>query len=367
MTTKRFFIIALIAFGALILGACSPTSSNWPGLAADSQTAYLTNGSQVIAVRLNDRAELWKYPQKADSKKVFYANPVILPDGRILVGSAGTDHCLYVLDPSKIDADTKEPAASCLFSEDKDRWIAAPLVYDNTIYAPNNDGILYAVDLTSGQLLWSLRIGSGGHLWAAPITDGKTLFISSLDHYVYAVDIQSHAITWKADLAGSVSSPPALSADGKTLYVGSFAAKAFALDAANGSIVWQTATKNWVWGTPAIDGETVYFADLSGNIYALDAASGAQTWSVQPDGSITGNPLVLNDQLLVVSESGVVTMLDQQGKNAWTTTYVTPGKIYTTPAVSGDLILIAPMGDKSHLIALDKDGKQVWTYPSATQ
>lgn len=369
MTTKRFLLIALIAFGALILSACSGSIStaNWPGLTADSTTAYLAGGGQVTAVRLSDRADLWKYPQKADSKKIFYANPIVLPDGRILIGSEGSDHCLYVLDPSKVSADTKEPASTCLFSGAKDRWIAAPLVVDNTVYAPNNDGVLYAIDLTSGQLLWSLRIGSGGHLWAAPVTDGKSIFISSLDHYVYAIDIQSHNIIWKTDLAGSVSGSPVLSADGKTLYVGSFAATAFALDAAKGDILWQSATKNWVWGTPAIEGATVYFADLSGNIYALDAATGAQSWSVQPDGPITGSPLVMGDRLLFGSESGVVSALDQQGKNAWATAYSTTGKIYTTPVVSGDLILIAPMGDKQLLIALDKDGKQVWTYPPATQ
>jgi len=369
LITKRFFLFALLALVALALSACSAsaTNSNWPGLAADSNAAYLANGTQVIAVRLSDRADLWKYPQKADSKKVFYANPVILPDGRLLIGSAGSDHCLYVLDPTKISADTKEPAATCIFSSDQDRWIASPLVVDNTVYAPNNDGNLYAVNLTSGELLWSLKIGSGGHLWSAPITDGKTLFLSSLDHNVYAIDIATHTIAWAADLKGSVSGSPALSADGKTLYVGSFNSKAFALNTATGKIIWQADTKNWVWGTPAVQGSTVYFADLDGQIYAFDAQTGKQVWDVQPDGPITANPLLMEDRIVVVSESGSVSALGQDGKSAWANTYSTTGKIYTTPVAAGDLVLVAPYGDKITLIALDKDGKQVWTYPPATQ
>ncbi len=38
-------------------------------------------------------------------------------------------------------------------------------------------------------------------------------------------------------------------------------------------------------------------------------------------------------------------------------------KLYTAPVAAGDLILVAPFqSDSSLLIALDKDGKQAWSF-----
>jgi len=369
LNTKRVTLVFLALVGALLLSSCvggaAGRGSSWPGLAADAQTAYLSDGLQLFAARLSDGAQVWKYPAKGDAKISFYATPVVLEDGRLVIGSAGTDHCLYVIDTTKVDAATGSPAATCIFKGSKDRWIAAPLVVGDVIYAPNNDGTLYAVSLADGQMLWSLQIGIGGHLWAAPISDGKTLYISSLDHFIYAVDISSHKLVWKTDLGGSVPSAPAISADGKTLYAGSFASKVFALDAASGKVQWETVTKGWAWGSPAVAEDTVYVGDLEGQLYALEAATGKVAWSAQPDGPITGSPLLAGDLVIVTTESGSVFAYskDTHGQQAsWPVSV--KGKIYTPAVQAGDRILVAPLssGAEFLLTALNIDGGVIWNY-----
>jgi outer membrane protein assembly factor BamB len=318
-------------------------------------------------VRLSDGTELWKYPAKPDSKTSFYATPDIMDDGRLVIGSAGTDHCLYVIDTTKVDAASGTPEATCIFNGAADRWIAAPLIVENVAYAPNNDGSLYAVDLASNKLLWSLKIGGGGHLWGTPSSDGKLLYISSLDHHVYAVDIASHQIVWgqETDLKGSVIGSPALSEDGATVYVGSFDKKIYALDAATGKLKWSqpVPTGDWVWGSPLVNAGTVYVGDLAGNLYALDAATGSVTWSVKPDGPITGGPMLAGDKIVVTTESGTVYAYDAQGKPAWNASV--KGKIYTPAVQAGDLILVAPLssGAEFLLTALGSNGSVVWNYP----
>lgn len=359
-------MILLALLGALLLSSCATGAatrgSSWPGLAADAETAYLADGAQIFAVRLTDGAEMWKFPEKPDAKTSFYATPLLLGDGRLVIGSAGTDRCLFVIDSTKVDQSKKTPDANCFFAASKDRWIATPLVVENTVYAPNNDGYLYVVDLTSGELLWSLEIGGGGHLWSAPTSDGSTLYVSSLDHFVYAVDLQSHKIVWKSDLGGSVSGSPTVSADGTMVFVGSFASKVFALDTANGKILWQTDTKGWVWGGPTVSGEALYAADIQGQLYSLNPATGEIVWSVKPGDAITGSPSVSGDQILVTTESGTVYALDSQRKDLWNA--VVTGKVYTPAVQSGDLILIAPLstGADFFLTALSLDGKVVWTF-----
>lgn len=355
---KRLTLISFVLLGAILLSACASgaTSTSWPGLAADSTNAYLADGNEVYAVRLSDGAKVWQYPDKAGTPK-FFAAPVLSPDGQLLVGSAGTDDALVSLDPA-----TGKEKWVAPFAGAKDKWIASPLVVGDMIYAPNNDGILYVLKLATGELRWSLPISHS--LWAAPASNGKLIFVTSLDHFVYAIDPQARKIAWKVDMGGSVPGSPSVSADGATLYVGAFTKKVSAINAADGKIRWTADTKDWVWDAPALDGDTVYAADISGYIYSLGAPNGKNAWpEIQPDGPITASPVILSDgTVVVVTESGLAYAFDRVSGKAWGVGTNIGGKIYTTPVLSGDLILVAPLGADSLLVALNKAGNVVWKF-----
>ena len=361
---KRLKLISFVLLGAILLSACASgasTVSSWPGLAADSTNAYLADGNNVYAVRLSDGVKVWQYPDKAGTPK-FFASPVFASDGLVIVGSAGSDHTLYALNSNSVDPTTNAPAVKWMFSDAKDQWVASPLIVGDMLYAVNNNGTLYVLKLATGELQWSLPISHS--LWAAPVSNGKLIFITSLDHFLYAVDPQSHKIAWKVDMGGSVPGSPAVSADGSTIYVGGFTKKLSAISATDGSIHWTADTKDWVWDAPALDGDTVYAADISGNIYSFGAPNGKNAWpDVQPDGPITGSPVVLSDgTVVVVTESGLAYAFDRVSGKAWGVGTNIGGKIYTTPVVSGNLILIAPMGADSLLAALNNSGNVVWKF-----
>ncbi len=255
---KRLTLISIVALAALALSACaSATSPSWPGLAADADRAYLASGSFVYAVRVSDGSKAWQYPDKAGAQH-FYAQPVLTPDGQLLVGSVGTDNSLTSLDPATGQPKWAQPFVA------GGRWVAAPLVTTDTIYAANDNGTLYALDLATGQMRWSIPLDRS--LWGAPATNGKFVFVTSLDHYLYAVDPGTRAIAWKADLSGAAPSSAAVSADGSMIYAGSFAKKVFGIDSATGSVRWTADVQDWVWGAPVLDGDSVYAADVSGGI-----------------------------------------------------------------------------------------------------
>jgi outer membrane protein assembly factor BamB len=350
---KRLALIMLFASGTLLLSACgAPVTLSWPGLAADAQNAYLASGSLVYAVRLSDGARLWQYPERT-GPQIFYSNPVVTPDGHVLVGSAGTDYGLVSLDPA-----TGQPTWAAPFVA-SNYWVAPPLVVGETIYAPNHNGTLYALELATGTLQWSLPLGN--LLWGAPVSNGKLVFVNSLDHYVYAVDPQTRSVVWKLNLGGSAPNAASLSSDGNTLFVGSFARKVLAVDAASGAVRWTTDVKDWVWGAPAVDGDSVYAADIKGHIYSLGATHGKNAWpDLQPDGPITGSPLVLADGMLVATESGTIFAFDRTGGKAWDA--IIGGKIYTTPVASGEMITLAPMDADFLLAAISRDGKLLWKF-----
>ncbi|MBI1855500.1 MAG: PQQ-like beta-propeller repeat protein [Chloroflexi bacterium] len=355
---KHLKMIFLVLLGAILLSACATgaTSTSWPGLSADSTNAYLADGNNVYAVRLSDGVKVWQYPDKAGTPK-FFAAPVLTPDGQLLIASAGTDRAFLSLDPA-----TGKEKWAAPYTGAQNIWIASPLVVGDMIYAANNDGTLYVLKLATGEFQWSLPIS--GSLWGAPVSNGKLVFVTSLDHFLYAIDPQSRKVAWKADLGGSIPGSPAVSADGSTLYIGGFTKKVTAINAADGAIRWTAETKDWVWDAPALDGDTVYAADISGYIYSLGAANGKNAWpELQPDGPITASPLVLSDGTVVfVTESGLAYAFDRASGKAWGVGTNIGGKIYTTPVISGELILVAPLGADSLLVALNKGGNVAWKF-----
>jgi outer membrane protein assembly factor BamB len=356
LNTKRLILITLFALGALMLSACSGrgVSNNWHGLAADAERAYVASGTFVYAVDLKTGTEVWRYPAEADAKRLFYANPVLTADGQLLIGSAGTTHPFVSLDPA-----TGKEKWTESFTKGKGPWLASPLVLNEKIYAPNTDGFLYTLDMNGKEAADPIELG--GALWAAPSTDGTLLYVTSLDHQFHIINPTKGVISDPIDLGGAAPSSPVVASNG--VYVGSFASTVEFISP-NGGQKTVAEAENWIWGSPVVDSETLYYADLDGKVYSLDLASGSQNWDiVKPDGPIVASPLVVGDQIYVATEAGTLVALDREGNTVWEKTV--GAKIYTTPVLSGDLILVAPYQGEFVLAAYDMQGKQSWTFTPA--
>ena len=362
---KKLLLLSMLLLGVLLLSACTGGAvrgTSWAGLAADENNAYLADGTTVYAVSIKDGSQVWKYPAKANSKQTFYAAPVLTTDGLVIVGSSGNDHILVAINPADIDSETGSPLPAWTFTEADGPWVATPLIVDNRLFAPNTDGNLYVFDLTDGQSQKQpvKVIELAGRLWAQPVTDGTTIFVTSLDHSVYAVDMTSLEMIWHQDVSGAIPGAPALGADGM-LYVGSLDSKLEQFDPVTGANQSALTSKQWLWGAPIVDGDTLYFGDLDGNFYSFNTSTSALNWSVQPDGPITASPIPQGDHLLIATESGNVYAINKEdGSIIWPATV--GGQLYTTPVVSGDLILVSPLGADFYLAALNSDGRQVWTF-----
>jgi outer membrane protein assembly factor BamB len=358
---KKFVFVAMLLLGAFLLSACTggPVhGSTWPNLATDGNIVYLADGS-VYAITLGDGREVWRYP--GSTKMVFYAPPVITPDGLVVIGSAGTDHSLIALNPNDINPETNAPVEAWTFTGARDHWVAAPLVIESRLFAVNSDGNLYILDLQDGRSVKDATIVNlGGRLWAQPITDGERVYITSLDYSVIAVDVNTYDVLWRENLGGAVPGSAVLGEDGM-LYVGSFASQLERFDPATGNHEPVLEADNWVWSTPAQDGDTLYFGDVDGNFYSYNTSTGSLNWKpIKPDGAITASPLVQNDHILVATESGTVFALGRDGKNLWQEEV--GGKIYTTPVAAADLVLVAPLETDFYLVALDQNGRQSWKF-----
>jgi outer membrane protein assembly factor BamB len=379
---KKILFVTIALLAAVLLSGCVGATA-WPGLSAANDVAYLANTSAIHAIDVKSGKELWSFTGEKSggfaifggSPKLFVTTPVVTTDGLVIVVSSGNDHAMYAVDPNDIvDAEKPVPGIAWKFTDAKGHWIAAPLIVDDRLFAPNSDGKIYVIDLQDGKSVkQALKViepfadseEPAGRLWSQPVTDGKYLFITSLDHSVFAIDLETYQIAWHEDLGGAVPGSAVLGTDGM-LYVGSLANQLEKFDPATGTHEPVLDTKGWIWGTPVTGGDNIYFSDVDGYFYSYNTKAGKLNFEpVQPDSAITitASPLVYEEGVLLVTESGNVYFVDGAGEvTLWHTS--TDGKAYTTPVASGGYVLVSYIESDYYLLALDEDGDPKWTFPA---
>ena len=349
--------LTVIFLLALLSTACAGGApvNGWAGMTADPEreVAYVAYNTFVHAINLSNGTEKWRYPQKAENSKIFFAAPALTPDQQLIVVSY--DKILYSLDP---DAGTEKGT----FTESTNRYIASPLVTDEMILAPSTDTNLYALDF-SLNVLWKFKTEHGQ--WGTPIANSDKFFLPSMDRHLYAVKSANVEAIWESeDLGGAIPNAPVLGEDG-VLYAGTLAPSVVAVQESTGKILWQTPTLGWVWSSPVLHEGVLYAGDVSGTIYAIKAADGSILWKYQPvtagKNPISGSPLVNEDTLYFITEGSTLYAVDlANGNPRWNKTFT--GKLYGSPQLAGDLLLITQLGAKELVLALDLDGNQKWAF-----
>ncbi len=346
---KKRWLLWLLFFGlALSLSACGSRlgANSWPGVTVADNTAYVAAGPAVYAFRVEDGSLLWAFTGGDARDFSAYAPPAFSTDRQIMVvGDYGGR--LYALNP-------KNGTLKWSFDGPQSHFVATPLITNKTIYAPNADGTLYALDL-QGEVLWTFE--AGDPLWGTPTTDGERLYVPSLGHVLYAINPKDGSVIWQTRLDGALASQPTL-VDG-VLYVGTFANQVVAVQAEDGKVLWTAPASGWVWSAPAYADGTLFVGDLGGKIMALDAETGKEKWSVTQGGPVIGQPAVDNEALYFTTENGILIALTPEGKPLWQHNF--DGKLYASPVVASDMLLVAPYKSTNFLVAMNTDGQIRWT------
>jgi eukaryotic-like serine/threonine-protein kinase len=195
----------------------------------------------------------------------------------------------------------------------------------------NPDDAAYAVDAVTGAKEWRFQtsgigdfdIGSGLTI-SPPGANGfasGVAYVPGKDGLVYALNLTTGAKLWVASL-GSYGGVPneslsTAALDGSNLVVGN-AAGVSDFNAANGGLRWSYQTPRTtqivppgpseVISSPAISGpagqEVVAFGDLSGAFRVLSLATGTQLYHYQTGSWIGSSPAVSNGDVLAGSSDG---------------------------------------------------------------
>jgi polyvinyl alcohol dehydrogenase (cytochrome) len=189
---------------------------------------------------------------------------------------------------------------------------ATPAVDGTTVYVPDWAGNLYAIDRTTGQIRWQVRIADATGVpfdkaRATPAVTGDKVIVGTQGSilapgggpggWVLAFDKSTGSLVWKTQADSHVAAIITQSATvfGDRVYVGvasqeealaafvpgyelSFRGSMLALDLGTGAILWKTYTApqgftgNAVWGSsPAIDTKRGQVYIATGNNYSVPA------------------------------------------------------------------------------------------------
>lgn len=155
--------------------------------------------------------------------------------------------------------------------------------------------------------------------WATPLegstatspvltSDGTTLFTVTNTGVVYAVDASTGDILWSTPVGSGVTNAEPALAEG-SLFVATADGQLVVLDAADGSLLWEAQAGASLRVQPAVAGGLVFTGATDGSMQAFDAdGCGAPTcdplWSATAGSSITGAPAVSNGRLYVGTADG---------------------------------------------------------------
>lgn len=191
------------------------------------------------------------------------------------------------------------------------------------------------------------------------------------DDVILALDMKSGDQIWKTKLSGvpagrASSSTPCL-AQGKIFAVGGD--RLFCVKAKDGELLWETGL-----GSQAIASSPLYYMGkvyvLANTLRAFDSESGNQIWENSSVRGKSGSPVLWFNtwQVSIVCNSSKTTFCvnPQSGETLWEG----PGGGASTPAVSGDLLVIHGKTEDIGLVCYQakKSGiNEKWKFPKLTR
>lgn len=214
---------------------------------------------------------------------------------------------------------------------------SAPLIAGQSLYFLSGDGNVYCLDKKTAKVTWTFKTGGerkyelfafADHIQSSPVLDGEMLYFGSGDSNIYALNATTGRLVWSYKTGSVVHATPAIKDN--NLLVGSFDGYFYNLDKHTGKLVWKFKSvgqryfpKGEFSGQPAISGNTVYVGSRDFNLYAINIKTGDCNWNRYfTYGWSVGTPqfykgLVINSTM---DERIVAGMDTTNGAIAWRTT-----------------------------------------------
>ncbi len=197
----------------------------WSSPAITEDTLFIGNfGKKLYALNTNDGTERWVF----ETRGAIIAAPLVNED-KVYFGTFGRR--FYAVETASGEEVWCFPADDSDENKPKNWFWAKPLVSNGTIYAPNMDGKVYALDAETGTLVNQFDLG--GAIVSSPVMIGDLVIVATQEGEVYSLNTVNNEQDLLASLEEKVQAP--LFAGTDTVYVHTFEDNLYAIDVQTGA------------------------------------------------------------------------------------------------------------------------------------
>jgi outer membrane protein assembly factor BamB len=264
-----------------------------PIVAADG-TIYFGSASQTFYALNADGTTRWTIP----TGEIIDSAGLLDDQGRVYFGSG--DGMLRAADAQSGQIVWTTPADSPQTTGAFINWFEGnvAMAADGTLYVPNDNFRVYAVDRGAGGIEWGYTMPD--QTWSLPAVDvqagtiyvGNNNLLPILGKNTFAIDPDG-TTDWSMVSLGTVAASPLLDAADAQIVVGGFDGYARAYATADGTVLWELATRDHIYSSPAqLPDGTIVQPSADGTIYAVSPSDGTLVWSYDTGSPIRSSPAV---------------------------------------------------------------------------
>jgi outer membrane protein assembly factor BamB len=277
------------------------------GLSANDNLLFIgDNKGEVLALRQSDGRIMWR----ASLTGEILATPSVADNKVIAQTESGEVFSFAARDGSMLWSYTHQQPSLVL------RGSSSPVIYGNFVLAGFADGVLVALSLDSGQLIWQQVVAeSHGEssiermvdIDSHPLVANGVIYVATYQGKIAALNLRTGNTIWSHDF----SSYADLALGDKYVYATDVDGVVSAFGRESGNVIWQqkALTDRNVTG-PAVIGNFVVVADQDGDVHWLDQQSGAFVARNHVSGGALVSALVVGNSVLVLTKNGQLSKFD---------------------------------------------------------
>ena len=355
----RKFIIIFICF-LFLLSCQSVIAEDWPMFKHDSQRQGYT---QSLTPSTNNL--LWSFL----SDDEIYSSPSIVGDKVYFTTDDGVVYCLNVESGEEI------------WSTDVGHtlWTSSPTIYMDKLYIGGDN--LVCLDASNGELIW--EFGPSSRMSGSPLVYEDRVFIGSWDNKMYCFDATpddngdgvidssdsdegiidyylQYDLIWTYQTGNIILSSPSIYEN--LLYFGSYDKNLYCLYSNNGTKLWNYQIIGLIQSTPVIYENKIFFGSDNYNFYCLYSNNGTKLWKYKTYGSIVDSPAVYENKVVFgtgFTYKHLICLDSINGNLLWS--FSTGHGITSSPSIAENKVYFGSMDGKIYCVDLT-DGSEIWQY-----
>ncbi len=234
--------------------------------------------------------------------------------------------------------------------------VGGPAVGRGMVCVGSRDSYVYALDSSSGHLLWEVH--TEDRVESTPTLAGDRLYLTSRDGHIYCLATSDGSEHWSYDTGAASRSSPAVADD--VVFAGNQRGSLIAVDRKSGTLRWQATARDEISAAPTIADDLVIVGSWDGTVHAFSREDGEQAWVREVEEPVAAAGAFADGIYYVGTDALSILALDiTTGETVWETDI--EDRVRCCPALTEDLVVFGAMDGRVYAVGRD-EGQLVWSF-----